>query len=54
MRFNLDKNKLIWAMKGATVWQHDISPLTIDGDKISIFNNGSPRSNLESDYFENA
>ena len=41
-------------MKGATQWQHDISPLTKDGNKISIFNNGHPRTNLESDYFENS
>ena len=52
--FNLDKNELIWSMNGAAEYQHDITPLSEKGDEVSIFNNGSPISNLYNNDFENS
>ena len=45
---------VIWSMNGATEYQHDITPLSEKGDEVSIFNNGSPISNLYNNYFENS
>jgi len=54
LRFNLTRNKLVWSIVGATEAQHDITPITQTGDIISVFNNGSPKSNLLNNDFENS
>ena len=54
LRFNLTRNKLVWSIVGATEAQHDITPISKTGDIISVFNNGSPKSNLLNNDFENS
>ncbi len=54
LAYNIDKKKLIWVIKGATDFQHDINILDQTGEAITIFDNGKRDIKSPHDFSNNS
>lgn len=50
IRYNLDKDKMVWAMIGLTNYQHDITPYGMDGEIITVFDNGFEKTAQKEEF----